>query len=476
MPIPHETRQPRPLIRNSIAVRLSALFALASAILIIAIGLFLYSVLEKQIAARNQDTLNGMVELVIYMLDEIPSFDALSANPQLVAHLLVGHDDLKLWIYDSEGRKLFSSATPELPRTLWDDMTPPYRHPSEGRLWREPGQKPHRFTIAGFHSDKPGLGDAVIVLALDVSDEAAVLKSFEKSVFGAIAAGSLLAVAMGFLISRRGMRPIVRIAESARQITASQLKERLDARGAPQELAALVESFNTMLARLEDSFRRLSDFSADLAHELRTPLTSLLGRTQVVLSHKRSADEYREALEAGVEEIEQLSALVSDMLFLAQAENAESALSYESVDLRAEAERLIEFFGTASEERGIALSVHGEADVQADRHKIRRALANLLSNAIRHSPDGQPVDVLIERKGAAEVTVAVVDRGPGIAPEHQARIFDRFYRADPSRARKSGGSGLGLAIVRSIVALHGGEVRMKSEPGKTVFALTLPAK
>ena len=450
------------------------LFAIASALLLTFIGQFLYGALEKQIAHKTQDHLNGMAELVIYMMDQLPSFEALGANPQLIAHLLVGHDDLKLWVYDKEGRTLFSSSVPEIPKALWADLTPPHPHPSQARMWQEPGGKTHRYVIAGFRSDKPGLGPAVIVLAVDVSDESAVLKSFEASVFGAIAGGSLLAAAIGFLISRRGMQPVVRIAESAHRITATQLNERLDVQDAPRELSTLVESFNTMLSRFEESFRRLSDFSADLAHELRTPLTSLLGRTQVVLSHQRGADEYRQALEASVEEIEQLSALVSDMLFLAHADHAEAALEYEQVDLRAEAEHLVEFFGTASEERGIALTVQGAAEIKADRNKIRRALANLLSNAIRHSPDGQPVEVIIERQGTTAVSVSVVDHGPGISPEHQARIFDRFYRADPSRTRKSGGSGLGLAIVRSIVTLHGGDVRVNSAPGKTVFELTLP--
>lgn len=450
------------------------LFAVASALLLTAMCQYLYGALERQMGDQTQDHLNGMAELVIYMMDQLPSFDALGADPRLVAHLLVGHDDLKLWIYESEGRTLFSSSKPEIPRALWADMTPPYRHPSQTRLWHEAGQKAHRFTVAGFGTDKPGLGAAVIVLARDVSAETAVLKSFEASVFGAIAGGSLLAAAIGFLIARRSMQPIVRIAEAAHRITASQLDERLDAKGAPQELSTLVESFNTMLSRLEDSFRRLSDFSADLAHELRTPLTSLLGRTQVVLSHTRSAHEYREALESSVEDIEQLSALVSDMLFLAQADHAAAALEFEQVDLRAEAERLIEFFGIVSEDRGIVLTVRGGAEIRADRNKIQRALANLLSNAIRHSPDGEPADILIEHKDAAAVTVSVIDRGPGIPPEHQARIFDRFYRVDPSRTRKSGGTGLGLAIVRSIAALHGGDVRVSSKPGKTVFELVLP--
>lgn len=266
------------------------------------------------------------------------------------------------------------------------------------------------------------------------------------------------------------------MAQSARRITASRLNERLDPKDVPQELQGLVTSFNNLLGRLEDSFRRLSEFSADLAHDLRTPLTSLLGRSQAALLQKRNADEYRDAIEANVETAQRMSALVSDMLLLARADHAQGALAYERVDLREEVERLIEFFGIACEERGIGLAAHGRAKAFVDRGLLRRALSNLLSNAVRHSPDRGRVDVVLGREEHA-VTVSVIDRGAGVSAQHASRIFDRFYRADPSRTRISGGTGLGLAITQSIMRMHGGDVSLKSEPGKpTAFTLTFPTR
>jgi two-component system heavy metal sensor histidine kinase CusS len=383
---------------------------------------------------------------------------------------------LKLWIYDSDGRTLFSSSQPEIQYEIWAEMAAPYRHPSPARLWHDAQSRAHRFIVAAYESGTAPARPATLVLALDVSDESAVLRSFAASVFGAVVGGSLLATLIGLLIARRSLQPVVRIAESARRITVSQLDERLDAKGTPTELAMLVDSFNTTLSRLEESFRRLSDFSADLAHELRTPLSNLLGRTQVVLSQRRTSDEYREALEASVEDIQQLSALVSDMLFLAQADHAEAALAYERIDLHSEAEHVVDFFAAAAEERGISVTVQGAAEIHADRQKIRRAMANLLSNAIRHSPDGEPVEVTIAAQ-RADVSLAVRNRGPGIAAEHQSRVFDRFYRVDASRTRKSGGTGLGLAIVRSIARLHGGDVTVTGEPERhTTFTLVLPTE
>ena len=440
-----------------------------------AIGFYLYGTVAKELAARNEDHLNSMTQLVRHVLDDVTSLEQLLADPGLVTHLLVGHADLRLTLYGPDRKPLLLSAGTPFPNEAWSHIDQPMAQGVTSGLWRDTAQSAYRLAAARIHTGAPGLQDSTILLALDVSQEMRVLRTFRNTLFGVMPLASLIAAAMGFLIASRGLRPIVRIAQSARRITASQLQERLDTRGIPEELAALVESFNVMLARLEDSFRRLSDFSADLAHELRTPLTNLLGRTQVTLAQKRSADEYREVLESNIEEVEQLARLVSDMLFIAQVDRAEAALDREDVQLRPELERVAEFFSVSCEERGITIAVSGEATVRADRTMLRRAAGNLISNAIRHSPDRERIDVVVGHD-ETKVTVSVIDRGAGVTPEHRSRIFDRFYRSDPSRTRNSGGSGLGLAIVRSIAKLHGGDVSIESEPGKpTVFTIALPA-
>jgi two-component system heavy metal sensor histidine kinase CusS len=339
-------------------------------------------------------------------------------------------------------------------------------------VWQPEPRKAYRVGVAPFRSRD--LGDGTIVLALDVSDTAQLVRSFKLNLFVASPVALLVAALIGLVIARRGLRPVVQLSRAAREITANNLNTRLEIKDAPRELQGLVESFNTMLERLEDSFERLGDFSVDLAHELRTPLASVLGRNQALLLQKRTADEYREAIECNIETMERLSALVSDMLFLARAERAPSALSYERVDLREEVERLIEFLGVIAEERGVALTVRGDATAMADRGMLRRAISNLLTNAIRHSPDGDRIEIVLENS-ARSVCVSVVDHGPGLTREQSRRVFDRFYRADPSRARDSGGTGLGLAIARTIMRMHAGDVTVLSEPGKsTAFTLRLP--
>jgi two-component system, OmpR family, heavy metal sensor histidine kinase CusS len=458
----------------SIAARLAVLFAFASALLLAAIGIYLYGALAKELATRNDEHLGSMTELTRRVLADVPALDRLLLQPQLVTHLLVGHD-LRLWIYDPDRRILFSSTETTLPEAAWANVPEPQAQGITSGVWHDTPRSAYRLASARLDVDKPGLRNASVLLAMDVSEEVRVLRTFKYNLFVAMAAGVLFAAAVGYFIASRGLRPVVRIARSAQGITASQLQARLETRGVPQELTALVESFNTMLARLEDSFRRLSEFSADLAHELRTPLTNVLGKSQVTLSQARTSAEYREALESNVEDIEHLSRLVSDMLFLARADRAEAALDRETVDLEEEAARVAEFFSVACEERAITIEVRGSALIKADRMMVRRALSNLLSNAIRHSPDGERIEIAIGRDHDL-ARISVVDRGPGITPEHQSRIFDRFYRADASRTRHSGGTGLGLAIVRSIAKLHGGDVSVSSESGQpTVFSIVLPA-
>ncbi len=231
-----------------------------------------------------------------------------------------------------------------------------------------------------------------------------------------------------------------------------------------------------MLARLEDSFRRLSDFSSDLAHELRTPISNLMTETQVAISKARSADQYREVLYSNLEEYERLARMIADMLFLAKSDNRLIVPSSEMVDLAAETRGLFDFYEALAEEHGVGLVLTGAGLVLGDRLMIRRALSNLLSNAIRHTSRDGSVKVLIDRRKSGEIQLSVDNPGEDIEPEHLPRLFDRFYRVDPSRHKApSDGAGLGLAITKSIVEAHQGTIQIFSSNGSTRFAITFPA-
>jgi two-component system, OmpR family, heavy metal sensor histidine kinase CusS len=285
----------------------------------------------------------------------------------------------------------------------------------------------------------------------------------------------LLIVAVGAgLIARTGLAPLRRFNRLAASIGTKSLNQRVSVSGLPGELADMAIEFNSMLERIDDGYRRLQDFAADLAHEMRTPVATLLGRTQVALSQTRTVAELRDVLEGNVEELERLSALITDMLFIARADHSAAPIQAEPVDLAVEAQTVAEYMSLIADEKGVQLKVTGRAPpISADRLLIQRAITNLISNAIRHARDGSTINIEVADSGPT-ATVAVTNEGEGIASANLERIFDRFYRVDSGRARLKGGTGLGLAIVRSIANAHKGNVAVQSESGQTTFKLTLP--
>ena len=230
-----------------------------------------------------------------------------------------------------------------------------------------------------------------------------------------------------------------------------------------------------MIGRLEDSFTRLSHFSADIAHELRTPLTNLITQTQVGLGKARTSEEYRELLYSNLEEQERLAKMVNEMLWLAKSDHGLLKPVQVPLNLAGEVNELFDFFEALAEERQIQLVLEGQAPpFQGDKAMVRRAISNLLSNALRHTPSGEKVLVRLAQLSEHQVSLSVQNPGPEIPAEHLPRMFDRFYRVDPSRARQSEGAGLGLAIVRSIVEAHGGRAEVASSSNKTTFTLLFP--
>jgi two-component system heavy metal sensor histidine kinase CusS len=211
-----------------------------------------------------------------------------------------------------------------------------------------------------------------------------------------------------------------------------------------------------------------------LAHELRTPVSNLLTQTQVTLSKARTEDEYRDILASNVEEFERLSRMIADMLFLAKSENDLIIPNRESVDLALEVEGLLEYYGVLAEEKQITLGCTGSGIVWGDRLMIRRAISNLLSNAVRHTPDGGRVTVRMDDSDQRMAKLVVENTGDTIPAEHMGRLFDRFYRVDTSRQYLGEGAGLGLAITRSIARAHDGEILGRSDHGITAFELILP--
>jgi two-component system heavy metal sensor histidine kinase CusS len=315
-------------------------------------------------------------------------------------------------------------------------------------------------------------------LALELQQTREVVARGWKIFAVALLASALMALVLGTTIARRIVAVAQRLGTAATRISAHALHERLPLNNTPRELLDSGIAFNHMLDRLESSFKRLSEFSSDLAHDLRTPVNNLLGEAQVALSRPRSAAEYRAVLESAVEDYERISRLIENMLFLARADDARASLQREWIELGLDTDRLHDYFEPLAEERGVNIVCNGCAQkrrVWADRVLLRRAIANLVANALRHAAPGSTVsiDATVQADGACMLEVS--NEGPAIAPEHQARIFDRLYRIDPSRGDSAAGAGLGLAIVKSIMDLHGGRASVSSAHGqRTVFGLWFP--
>ena len=315
-----------------------------------------------------------------------------------------------------------------------------------------------------------------VMMSLNRADDNALLQAYLHSTLLALPLLLLLIGAGAWWLMQRGLKPLRRFRRIAGQVSAQDLQHRLPATGLPQELAQLASSINVMLDRLDQGVSQLSQFSDDLAHELRTPLSNLMGKAQVTLARERDNANYREVLEDSIEELTRLNRIINDMLFLAQVSQPQTQVALKPLALADEAARVVELFAFSAEGKAAELRVLGWGTALGDRLMFQRALSNLLSNAIRHSPEGERVELRIERSGS-EVWLSVENQGPGIATEHQSRLFERFYRVGPGRSRLEGGTGLGLAIVKSIMQLHGGRVEVNSSPlGPTRFTLVFAAE
>lgn len=339
-------------------------------------------------------------------------------------------------------------------------------------------ERPFRVASASAEVGTPPTHSDTIQIAIDNSQEEELLARYRTWFWAVLLTASILFPLVGYRIARHGIRPVEEIAATARMITSSNLRERIRAEGYPAELGSLARTFNEMLDRLEDSFERISRFSADIAHDLRTPVHNIRGEAEVALARSRTVDEYREALESSLEESVRLSDLIGDLLFLARAESPLTELRRSRVDLNELLVTVRDYYDASASNACISLVADGGKEpvtAEVDRSLILRAVSNLVSNAIAHTPAGGRVTLSASDEGAA-IRIEVSDTGSGIPGEALPRVFDRFFRVDPSRSKTSGGTGMGLAIVQSIMTLHGGSAEITSELRRgTSVKLLIPA-
>jgi len=453
---------------RSIAWRLALAFAVVCALVLSAIGVFLYRSLASEIAYRDDLALLGRLEQVRALLADSDSLDALQARPRLYQNML-GNLDSLLLVRRADGSNVIAinPHQRELPplNAIAHEQTPQRR---DVLTW----QAPDGSELALLSGDAQGpKGEPLTVIAGKVLIERdQMLASYRLRLYLAVGLGALLAFALGRVLLRRGLQPLRQLSAAVRGIDLRSLDQRLPASGTPAELLEPVQALNGMLARLDDSVQRLSQFSADLAHEIRTPLHTLLASNGQALNHPRSTAEYQELLASNMEEFERLKRMAENLMFLARAEQAERALDLRTLELHEVGNELCDYFEALADDRNVRLenALHGE--LLADQQLLQRALGNLLANAVRHADEGTLIS-LRRHDEPGVCWLQVHNHGPVIAPEHLGKLFDRFYRVDPSRTQPGDSGGLGLAIVQSIMQLHGGQVRVSSNASGTVFEL-----
>ncbi len=466
----------KPWASRSLTARTTLLFALIACVVIGTLGAYFYQSVKTSMAARADLQLIGRVVHFRRLASDVYTVGELKDRPLLFESMLGAERDVL--IFRKPGETPFIHVNPDhlpVPAELALSVPPNGAASVTAgilRTRRDNGVSVYWAAAVARSSED---GSVVEVIAAHPMDnELRMLAAYRNRVVLATLVGMLAATALAFFAIRRGLRPVGGIAARAAEISPASLAVRLDEQGAPAELRSLVVAFNAMLDRLADGYERLTQFSADLAHEIRTPVGALIGQTQVTLSQLRQPEEYQEVLESNLEELNRLGHIAENILFLAQADHAGLVIERARVSLPGELGKIAEYFEGLADEREMKFEVEAEGVLTANPLLCRRAVNNLVVNAVRYGAPGSVVRLCgIEQ--ADGVVISVENHGEPIPAAQLDRLFDRFYRGDAARSRLTESSGLGLAIVKAIMVLHGGGVQASCPaPGRVRFVLHFP--
>lgn len=458
--------------RSSLVVRVTLLYALIITALVVGLGAYFYYSVTATTEQRITTMLTGRVTHYAQLVGEMYTVSELHNRPLLFSSMLGAEQDV-LVFRRQQGRPVIEVnsshlVVPDIPFT-------PLSLAGPGHLRTT---TPDGTTVYWAWRQTRALEDGQwvqIVAGHPMTREMQMLASYRLRIALAALLGALAAVLLGYGALRRGLKPVSEMATQAAQISPVSLAVRLDPLAAPSEVRSLAHAFNAVLDRLAAGYQQLSQFSADLAHEIRTPLGVLIGQTQVALSRPRSVDDYQQVLASNLEELEQLHRLCENMLFLAKADHGRQVLDCQSLDMAAELTKMVDYFDGLAAERNMSFLVEAEGAVWANPELYRRALANLLVNAIRHGEEGGRI-VLKGLLQEGRSLILVENQCMPLLPEQLACLFDRFYQVNPARSRGTESHGLGLSIVQAIMTLHGGQAwAMCPQDGLVRFVLSFPS-
>jgi len=339
---------------------------------------------------------------------------------------------------------------------------------------RPPGRR-RTFRIINAPTYREGKLTYIIQVATHTRFVRKSLSNFKSNMLAAFPIILVLGSLGGWVLARRSLSPIGYIASKAERITSNSLNERLATRGTDDEMDHLIRTINEMIARLESSFKRISEFTADASHELKTPLCALKGEAEVLLSKKRPLEEYQEGLAHFIERFDHLNRMINDLVLLSKFDSSQVELSMASLRLDLLVLDIGNLFEILAEQKGVDLQVGQvqEVTILGDKVRLQQLFTNLIDNAIKYTSDGS-IRITVE-KDEENAVVQVVDTGIGIPREEQEKIFKRFYRVDRSRSKENGGVGLGLSIAEGVAKVHQGRIEVNSELNRgSTFTVYLP--
>lgn len=430
---------------------------------------FVLKSVQHHFVEQDYDELKIIIKTVAKRLESINGNIALA--PDVLSQAISGHHGVYFQVETPPGNQLFRSEDADFFSKITHIQSATGIDKSNLASWKVNSEIYRGLVI---DLDIKGV-QYRIMTAMDMSFHLSFLKKFKEKIWLIMLVIGVVTLTATWFGIYQGHRPLLQLGRRIRNIQTNQLDERVDPDSLPIELRELAQSFNQMLQHLEEGFERLSNFSADIAHELRTPLTNLITQTQVGLAQQRPIEQYKELLYSNLEEQERLAKMVNEMLWLAQSDNKLIQPASVLVDLSSEIKELFEFFDALAADSQIMLILEGKAPaIPADRELLRRALSNLLSNAIRHTSHGEKITVRLGQKQNKFALVEIINSGKQIPAEHISKLFDRFYRVEPSRNSGVEGTGLGLAITKSIIETHGGHIVVESNYIQTIFSLYLP--
>jgi len=439
---------------HSISVRLSRKLAVLTMLVLGVVFAVSWFTIKMLIVEKNREELAFRGDVIARILEAKARVGGEAACIELLQADAAMRSNSRIEVRTADGRLLFAD-------------------PADGAHTLSEHVQSHQF---GVNTPGVGGGRLDVLYTMDFAAEARMGRNWAVVlVLLTLLAGTVVAIGTYWRV-RRQLRPLVDLAAQTRAISPGRLDQRLSLTDPAEELLPWIEQFNALMSRLERSYAQLEGFNADVAHELRTPLANLIGHTELALSRERPAAELQETLANNLEELQRLAAMVNDMLFLSQADRGATARRGAAVSLSALAAQVVEFHEAAIDEAGVQVRVEGDVQAAVDEPLYKRAVSNLLGNAIRFADRGSQIVIRVapEAQVPGQVEVTVSNAGPAIEPQHLSRLFDRFFRVDT--ARHCDGQthhGLGLAIVAAIARMHAGRTLAESAAGTTRVGFTL---